>query len=77
MDGSYGVETVYALTVDDCALYYANDVLCTNTHAEDHALDAARYLLAQLAGKHRADTDRPAPPGAAMAATADLRTRAW
>ena len=77
VDGSYGVETVYALTVDDCALYYANDVLCTNTHAEDHALDAARYLLAQLAGKHRADPDRPAPPGAALAATADLRTRAW
>ena len=48
-----------------------------DTHAEDHALDACRYLLAQLAGKHRADPDRPAPPGAAMAATADLRTRAW
>lgn len=48
-----------------------------DTHAEDHALDSLRYLLAQLAGKHRADPDRPAPPGAALAETADLRTRAW
>ena len=48
-----------------------------NTKAEDHAADSLRYLLAQLAGKHRADPDRPAPPGSALAETADLRTRAW
>ena len=74
MDGSYGVETVYALTVDDCALYYANDVLCSNTHAEDHGADALRYLLAQLAGKSRAVPSRR-PGEGADAVTADMRAR--
>jgi hypothetical protein len=45
VDGSYGVETVYALTVDGCALYYANGILVTNTRTEDHAADALRYLV--------------------------------
>lgn len=76
VDGSYGVETVYALTVDDCALYYAADVLCTNTHAEDHAADSLRYLLAELAGKRqRRESDRSAR--GVQAETASMRDQAF
>jgi len=39
-----GNGAVYKLTVDTCALYYANGVLVTNTNADDHHADALRYL---------------------------------
>lgn len=51
VDGNYGEETVYALTVDGCALYYANGMLVTNTTADDHLPDCARYGSQYLAGK--------------------------
>lgn len=44
--GSYaGNGVVYQLTVDTCALYYANGFLVTNTSGADHWYDALRYLL--------------------------------
>lgn len=43
--GNYGAETVYNLTVEEAHLYYANNILVTNTRMEDHAYDALRYLL--------------------------------
>lgn len=36
---------VYRLRVSQAHLYYANGVLVTNTNGEDHAPDAARYML--------------------------------
>lgn len=46
-----GNQTVYALTVDMCALYYANGALVTNTAwKHDHVGDAARYCVAELLG---------------------------
>lgn len=42
---------MYALTVDMCALYYANGALVTNTAwKHDHVGDAARYCVAELLG---------------------------
>ena len=43
---------VYALTVDEANLYYANGVLVTNTSQEDHLEDAWRYFMLTLRGAH-------------------------
>ena len=46
-----GNQTVYALTVDGCALYYANGALVTNTTwKHDHVGDGARYCISELLG---------------------------
>ena len=36
-------QPVYDLTVADAHLFYANGILSSNTTAEDHAADDARY----------------------------------
>jgi hypothetical protein len=46
--GNSDAGIVYNLTVEEAHLYYANDVLVTNTRAEDHAYDALKYLLTSV-----------------------------
>lgn len=46
--GNLEEKTVYNLTVEDARLYYANNILVTNTHQEDHAYDAMRYTLGSV-----------------------------
>lgn len=45
--GNCGVRPVYNLTVEQAHLYYANGVLVTNTHSEDHIGDSTRYRVLQ------------------------------
>ena len=46
--GNLDVRTVYNLTIEDAHLYYANDILVTNTDQEDHPYDSKSYGLSMV-----------------------------